>query len=168
VLGAAEQLKARGCNVEFLMVAVPPFLKKRIADSGIERAIRMEGPVEHHHLLELMQRCEIFLLPSHAEGFPNSLIEAMAAGMACVATPVGAVPEIAAEGGILIVPVGNVSALADAISQLVASAELRDRLGTLARQTVRAHYVACVALPKLAQTYRRLLLPADPMSIAPH
>jgi len=168
VLGAAERLKARGCDVEFQMVAVPPPLKKRIAVSGIAGAIRMEGPVEHHHLLALMQRCEIFLLPSHGEGFPNSLVEAMAAGMACIATPVGAVPEIGAEGGILIVPVGNVSALADAISQLAASVELRNRLGTQARQTVCAHYVASVALPKLAQAYRKLLLPADQISVAPH
>jgi glycosyltransferase involved in cell wall biosynthesis len=168
VLGAAEQLKARGCDVEFQLVAVPPFLQKRIADSASAGAIRMQGPVEHRHLLALMQRCEIFLLPSHNEGFPNSLIEAMAAGMACVATPVGAVPEIGAEGGVLIVPVGNVSALADAISRLVASPELRDRLGVQARQTVRSHYVASVALPELARTYRKLLLPADQMSVAPH
>jgi glycosyltransferase involved in cell wall biosynthesis len=168
VLGAVEQLKTRGCDVEFQIVATPPFLKKRIADSGIAGAIRIEGPVEHHHLLELMQRCEIFLLPSHGEGFPNSLIEAMAAGMVCVATPVGAVPEIAAEGGILIVPVGNVSALADAISQLVASAELRDRLRIQAHQTVCAHYVASVALPGLAEAYRKLLLRADQVSVAPH
>jgi glycosyltransferase involved in cell wall biosynthesis len=167
VLGAAEQLKARGCDVEFQMVAVPPFLKKRIADSGIAGGIRMDGPVEHERLLALMQRCEIFLLPSHGEGFPNSLVEAMAAGMACVATPVGAVPEMAAEGGVLIVPVGNVSALADAIADLVASAALRDRLGMQARQTVCAHYVASVALPKLAQAYRKLLLPTDQMSVAP-
>ncbi|MFZ0006833.1 MAG: glycosyltransferase family 4 protein [Steroidobacteraceae bacterium] len=168
VLGAAEQLKARGCDVEFQMVAVPPFLIKRIADSGIAGAIRMEGPAERHRLLALMQRCEIFLLPSHGEGFPNSLVEAMAAGMACIATPVGAVPEMGAEGGILIVPVGNASALADAISQLVASAELRDRLGIKARQTVCTHYVASVALSELAQTYRKLLLPTDQMSVAPH
>lgn len=168
VLGAAEQLKTRGCDVEFQMVAVPPLLKKRITDSGMAGTIRMEGPVEHRHLLALMQRCEIFLLPSHGEGFPNSLVEAMAAGMACIATPVGAVPEMGAEGGILIVPVGNVSALADAISELVASAELRNRLGVQARQTVCAHYVASVALPKLAQTYRKLLLPADQTSVARH
>jgi glycosyltransferase involved in cell wall biosynthesis len=168
VLGAVEQLQARGCEVEFQMVAVPPFLKKRIADSGIAGAIRLQDPMEHQRLLALMQRCEIFLLPSHGEGFPNSLVEAMAAGMACVATPVGAVPEIGAEGGLLLVPVGDVSALADAISQLVASAELRNRLGSQARQTVCAHYVASVALPRLAQTYRKLLLPADQMSVAPH
>ncbi len=168
VLGAVEQLQARGCEVEFQMVGVPPFLQKRIADSGIAGAIRLQDPMEHQRLLALMQRCEIFLLPSHAEGFPNSLVEAMAAGMACVATPVGAVPEMAAEGGLLLVPVGNVSALAHAISQLAASAELRNRLGSQARQTVCAHYVASVALPRLAQTYRKLLLAADQMSVASH
>jgi glycosyltransferase involved in cell wall biosynthesis len=43
VLGAAEQLKARGCGVEFQMVAVTPFLQKRIADSGIAGAISDGG-----------------------------------------------------------------------------------------------------------------------------
>jgi glycosyltransferase involved in cell wall biosynthesis len=167
VLGAAEELKARGCSVEFHLVAVTPLLQRRISDSGIAGAIRMEGPVEHQHLLALMQRCEIFLLPSHGEGFPNSLVEAMATGMACVATPVGAVPEMGAEGGILMVPVGNVSALAEAISQLVASAELRDRLGIQARQTVCSYYLASGVLPRLAQTYRKLLRPANQVSVAP-
>jgi glycosyltransferase involved in cell wall biosynthesis len=150
------------------MIAVPQSLQKRIADSGIAGAVRMEGPMEHRQVLAWMQRCEIFLLPSHGEGFPNSLVEAMAAGMACIATPVGAVPEMAAEGGVLIVPVGNAPALANAISQLVASAELRSRLGVQARQTVSAHYVASAALPKLAQAYRKLLFPADQMSVARH
>jgi glycosyltransferase involved in cell wall biosynthesis len=168
VLGAIGQLKERGCEVDFQMIAVPQSLQKRIADSGIAGAVRMEGPMEHRQVLAWMQRCEIFLLPSHGEGFPNSLVEAMAAGMACIATPVGAVPEMAAEGGVLIVPVGNAPALANAISQLVASAELRSRLGVQARQTVSAHYVASAALPKLAQAYRKLLFPADQMSVARH
>jgi glycosyltransferase involved in cell wall biosynthesis len=72
-----------------------------------------------------------------------------------------------AEGGILMVPVGNVSALAEAISQLVASAELRDRLGIQARQTVCSHYLASGVLPRLAQTYRKLLRPANQVSVAP-
>ena len=89
-------------------------------------------------------------------------------GMACVATPVGAVPEIAAEGGLLLVPVGNVSTLADTIAELVASPELRKRLGAQARSTICTHYVGAVVLSRLAQTYRKLLLAANQVSVAPH
>src|SRR6516162_4267984 len=157
VLGAAEQLKARGCGVEFQMVAVTPSLEKRIADSGIAGAIRMEGAVEHHQLLALMQRCEIFLLPSHGEGFPNSLVEAMATGMACVATPVGAVPEMSADGGALVIPVGDAAALRSAIERLAADPELRRRLGAEAQRAVRARYTQSSALPPLADAYQHML-----------
>ena len=58
--------------------------------------MRVEGPAEHGRVLELMCKADVFLLPSHGEGFPNSLVEAMAAGMASVVTPVGAVPEMVA------------------------------------------------------------------------
>jgi glycosyltransferase involved in cell wall biosynthesis len=157
VLGAAERLQALGCEVDFHLIAVPPVLMQRIGKMDIAPRVRMDGPMEHRDVLRLMQSCAIFLLPSHGEGFPNSLVEAMAAGMACVATDVGAVPEMAAEGGALVVPVGDAAALADAIARLVASPDLRERLGVQARLTVHSHYVADAALPELAQAYRALL-----------
>ncbi len=97
------------------------------------------------------------LLPSHGEGFPNSLIEAMAAGMASIVTPVGAVPEIVADGGALTIPVGDSEALSAAIDRLAGDSELRQRLGREAREAVLARYTEAKALPALADTYRSLL-----------
>jgi glycosyltransferase involved in cell wall biosynthesis len=164
VLDAIEKLKAQRCDVRFHMIAVPPVLVERVAGSATSEAIRTEGPVQHSHVLAMMRHYEIFLLPSYGEGFPNSLVEAMAAGMACVATPVGAVPEMASEGGVDMVPVGDAAALADAIARLADSPALRDRLGALARQTVHARYVASAALPNLARAYRQLLAPPGRVS----
>ena len=99
----------------------------------------------------------MFLLPSHGEGFPNSLVEAMAAGMASVVTPVGAVPEMVADGGALVIPVGDAGALASAIERLAADPEVRRRLGKEAQRAVSARYT-----PPLR--CRRWLRPTDTCS----
>lgn len=78
-----------------------------------------------------MQKSKIFVLPSLAEGFPNSLVEAMANGMACISFDCESGPsEIVTNGkdGIL-VKVGDVDALAGWIARLANDSEMRDGLG---------------------------------------
>jgi glycosyltransferase involved in cell wall biosynthesis len=81
----------------------------------------------------------------------------MAAGMASVVTPVGAVPEMVAGGGALVIPVGDAGALQIAIERLAANPDLRRRLGEEAQRAVRARYISSSALPPLADAYRRML-----------
>ncbi|RYE86791.1 MAG: glycosyltransferase, partial [Oxalobacteraceae bacterium] len=69
---------------------------------------------------------DILVLPSHAENFPISIIEALAAEVAVIATPVGATPELLRHGvSALFVPVGDVAALATAIACLIENPALR-------------------------------------------
>ncbi len=159
VIQAAGELRSSGCAVSFHLVAVAPGLQQRIAQSAVAGLFRLEGPADRDHLLGLMERCDIFLLPSHGEGFPNSLIEAMAAGMACIATPTGAVPEMAGGGGVVLIPIGDSRALAEAIGELAVSAERRRDLGERARRAVQERYVPSAVLPNLASAYRHLLAP---------
>ena len=156
VLAAAAALQARDVTARFHVVAATPALAARVKAAGLTM-VSIEGPASHASVLALMQRCSVFLLPSHGEGFPNSLVEAMAAGMACVATPVGAVPEMAQGGGVITVPVGDAGALADAVTLLADSAGLRAKLGSSARQVVAERYTAAAALPGLGLAYRQLL-----------
>jgi glycosyltransferase involved in cell wall biosynthesis len=135
-----------------------PSLADRVNALHLSNIHALEGPSEHNRLLELMRKAEVFLLPSRGEGFPNSLVEAMAAGMASVVTPVGAVPEIVADGGAIVVPVRDPGVLCIAIERLVADLELRRRLGGEAHRAVRARYTPSSALPALAETYRCMLL----------
>ena len=154
VLAALGMLRDQGVAVRAHVLAATPALAARATALGLP-GLTLEGPADHARVLAAMSRCSIFLLPSYGEGFPNSLVEAMAAGMACVATPVGAVPEMAEQGGVVTVPVGDAVALASAISRLAGSEPLRHRLGRLARQTVEDRYTARAALPGLACAYRR-------------
>jgi glycosyltransferase involved in cell wall biosynthesis len=83
---------------------------------------------------------DVFVLPSHSEGSPNVLLEAMAAGLPVVATAVGGVPEMAThERDVLLVEGKDVPALARSILRELTDAPLRARLGHAAQDVLRRH-----------------------------
>jgi glycosyltransferase involved in cell wall biosynthesis len=83
---------------------------------------------------------DLVVLPSHTEGSPNVLLEAMAAGLPIIATAVGGVPEIVEhEKQALLVEKRNPLALARAIERLLNDAHLRKRLSEAARQSISSY-----------------------------
>ncbi|MBS0560352.1 MAG: glycosyltransferase family 4 protein [Proteobacteria bacterium] len=157
VIRAAQALNAQGSPARFHLVAMVPQLVERVKALGLTNIARIEERIEHRQLLEAMRAADIFLLPSHGEGFPNSLIEAMAAGLPSVVTPVAAVPEIVADGGAIVVNVGDATALGEAVHRLATDPALRERLGREAQAAIRARYTAESVLPPLGDTYERVL-----------
>ena len=95
------------------------------------------GPLDAEKVRERLAAAQIFVLPSYLEGQPLALLEAMAAGLAVVATRVGANPDVIRDGvdGLLVEP-GDPVALAAAIARLLTDPSLRSRLGTAARARV--------------------------------
>jgi glycosyltransferase involved in cell wall biosynthesis len=85
----------------------------------------------------LLRRAEVFVMSSRSEGLPMALLEAMSYGMAVLATRVGGIPEVVADGaeGLLVEP-GDAAALAAALRRLIADPELRARLAAAARARV--------------------------------
>jgi len=75
----------------------------------------------------------VFIFPSHFEGFPVALLEAIAAGLPCVATDVGGVADILDGGraGVIVAP-RSPAALGAALSSVVSDAELRQSMGAAA------------------------------------
>ena len=111
-------------------------LKKRISVLGIAGSVEVRpwlAPAERDALLA---SAEAFVLPSYTEGLPMALLEAMAWGLAPLATPVGAIPEVLEhERNGLLAPPGDVGALARALERLL-ERELRAALGRAARRRV--------------------------------
>jgi len=113
----------------------------------------LDGPARDAQLA----RAAVFCLPSHAEGLPMSMLEAMAVGKAVVVSRVGGIPEAVADGdnGLLVAP-RDVPALAAALARLLSDQALRQRLGARARQSVAERFSTAVVGATLSGVYREL------------
>ncbi len=90
---------------------------------------RFLGELDHNKAMVYMAQCDLFVLPSHTEGFPNVVLEAMALGKPIIATEVGAIPEMLNNDcGIMIKP-KDVDALKVAIVNLANDKKLRNSYG---------------------------------------
>jgi len=106
-----------------------------------QKRIRFHGVVQGEQKEKLLRQASIFVLPSEAEGLPNSMLEAMAYQIPVIATPVGAVPGIIrnAENGIII-EVGNRLQLVNAIRELAGSSARRLALGQTGYASVQSRH----------------------------
>lgn len=99
------------------------------------------GELSHSAAMREMALCDLFVLPSYTEGFPNAVVEAMALGKAVVATKVGAIPEMLEQGecGVLIDP-RDEAGLAEAMLGLVQDEALRSKFGQRAAKRALENY----------------------------
>jgi glycosyltransferase involved in cell wall biosynthesis len=127
---------------------------------AVAAAVREHGLSERVELLgaradipELLGRSDVFVLSSRSEGFPVSILEAMAAGLPVVATDVGGVAEAVEDGDTgLLVPSADFEALACALGRLLSDADLRRRLGAAGR----ARALRLFDLPRYRAAYVEL------------
>jgi glycosyltransferase involved in cell wall biosynthesis len=112
-------------------------LKESLRQLGIADKVKFLGQVQE--VAEWIDLADLFILPSQNEGMPLSIIEAMAKGIAIIATAVGGIPEALGNTGRLIPDPktdarDTVMELVRSIQELATQPELRDRLGRDARQ----------------------------------
>jgi sugar transferase (PEP-CTERM/EpsH1 system associated) len=102
---------------------------------GLEQQVRFLG--HRDDVTSLLAGMDIFVLPSFSEGMSNTLLEAMASGVACVASNVGGNPELISEGldGYLF-PSDDEAALTSHLQRLCLDADLRQQLGEAARARI--------------------------------
>ena len=132
--------------------------RSRLEDLGLAERVALPGWIESDAVTELLCESSIFVLPSHFENLPLSMLEAMAHGLCCIVTPVGSVEDVIADGvNGLVVPVGDASALAEALLSVLQDAELRMRLSGAARRDFLSDYDYGDYRGKLASIYTSVL-----------
>jgi glycosyltransferase involved in cell wall biosynthesis len=116
-------------------------LKHHAEMLNVASRIDFAGEVSHSEIPMYLSEADIFVRPSLSEGMGNSFIEAMAAGLPVIATPVGGIPDFLADGetGVFCKP-GDPQSLAAAVERLRGDAALRGKLTTNALHMVRERY----------------------------
>lgn len=130
---------------------------------GVEKGIYFAGFVTQPALLALYRESHVFVHPSeqtpdgNREGVPNSMLEAMATGLPCIATRHGGIPEAIThlESGIL-VGESDANALAEWLERLAEDDELRDRLGRDGAGTIAKKFDLTAQIEKLEEIYLSL------------
>lgn len=114
-------------------------LEQLIAEKGLQERVFLPGNVSD--IADKISKASIFTLTSNTEGMPNSVMEAMALGLAVVATdcPCGGPAELITNGeNGMLVPVGDAYALADALRKILNDCEFADKLRENAYNSARA------------------------------
>lgn len=133
-----------------------PSLELQIRHHHLERHIMLAG--FRTDVLELLKGFDLFALSSLQEGLCTSLVDAMAASKAAVATAVGGVPEVMADGETgLLVPPRNPPRMATALVRLLRDRVLRERMGASGLARARAMFTVERMVAGTAAVYDSLL-----------
>jgi glycosyltransferase involved in cell wall biosynthesis len=159
LLAAIDQLRGRFGDVVLLLVGSGPLeteLRAQVAERGLEAHVRFVGP--RGDVPALLPALDVFVLGSRFEGLPISLLEAMAAEVACVATNVGGIPEVVTDriDGRL-VPPGQPQILARIIAEVLMDQELRTRMAVAGRQRVADEFSIDRAVRRTEELYGQLV-----------
>lgn len=133
------------------------------AGAGFKHLGVYEGPDGR---ADFLRKIDVLVLPSHTEGTPNGIVEAMSQGIPVIATAVGGIPDMLGRDAGLLVPVGDARALADAMLRLAGDHALRASMGRAGRARYEATYSPGAVLPLLLETYDRMLGREKPASLA--
>ena len=154
LVDAADQLKQQGYDFTVNICGGGSdleTLKSRSQELQLEDMVKFHGWVAGEKKMSVLSSSSIAVLPSYSEGMPNSLLEAMTAGLAVIATPVGGIPSlIQSENQGILVDVGDTLALADAMKHLLDNEALVEKMSETNRQFVMDRHEISAVWPRVA------------------
>jgi glycosyltransferase involved in cell wall biosynthesis len=131
-------------------------LAGRARDLGVADRIQFTGPVDDPS--DYLRAADVFVLPSVAEGMSNSLLEAMATALPCVASGIGGNTDLLGDGRAgLLVPTGDADAWSAALIELIEDPECARSLGVQARRRIEDEFALTRVVDRYIDVYRSLL-----------
>ncbi|MEX0749805.1 MAG: glycosyltransferase family 4 protein [Dehalococcoidia bacterium] len=144
LLRATGMLRDRGIDIQLVLAGEGPSRKQvegLIKDLRLGDRVELLGDVPHEDVPAVLQRLDVFALPSTWEGFGVSAVEASAMQLPIVASDIHGIPDVVVDGQTgLLVPPANAAPIAGAIEELARDAPLRQRMGEAGRAFVEANY----------------------------
>jgi len=161
LLECAEYVCALYPGVRFIICGTGPFygnLDREVQRRRMNENFILLGHVKRDRLIWLYQNATVHCVPSHYEGLPTVLLEAMSCGIPVVATDVGGNKEAITTGvnGFLVPPKAP-KVMGKTILRLLKDAELRTRVGKAARRTIEEHYTWDKIADKTLLCYEKVL-----------
>jgi glycosyltransferase involved in cell wall biosynthesis len=138
--------------------------ERRIAALGVGDCVKIHSGVTDAELAALLASAEVMCVPSRYEGFSLPTVEAMACGTPVVASRAGALPEVVGEDGEcgLLVPPGDVEALAAAVARLLDSPAERERMGAAGRARATGRFSWTAVAEATTEAYAEAIAGARP------
>ena len=156
LIDAAKSLRVSHPNARFVLIGdgeERQRIETHVREAQVSNMFLFLG--KRKDIPGLLACCDLSVLASHAEGFPNAVLESMAAGLPVIATSVGGVPEIIEDGtnGVL-VPAKAPALIAEAIHELLSRPTLASAVAAAGQEWVRSHYSFEQSLSELRRLYR--------------
>ena len=156
LLEAAAAVVRRIPEAQFLLAGDGPLsceVNEAIDRLGLTRHVRRV--VWQHDVARMLSALDVYVLSSHWEGLPQSLLEAMASGLPCVASDVSGVREVIDDPSGLMVPPGDVAALEHALRELLEDPLGATEMGAAARRRVEETFSSREQARQHLDLYRR-------------
>jgi glycosyltransferase involved in cell wall biosynthesis len=163
LITAVGLLTERGCDLYLRIIGsgpLEPKLRQMIDDRRLGDRVVLLGAQAHDIVLQELRRADLFVLPCRIggdgdrDGIPTVLLEAMAAGVPAVSTPISGIPELI-ETGVTghLVPATDPDALADGIKMVLGDPELRYRFTMAARSAIEDRFKVDAATEQLLDLF---------------
>ncbi len=161
MIDALQRLDGEGVRFRLVLSGIGPDLDeatRRVGEAGLAGLTTLRGYVEYDRAPEAYAGADIFVSPTYAEGFSNTILEAMASGLATVSCRVVGVVDCLRHGETgLLVEAGDVDALTDALRRVILDRELCRRLAARALEECRRLYSWPVVAGQIMRTYAEVV-----------
>jgi L-malate glycosyltransferase len=154
LIQAASRLVQDLPDLRWIIVGEGPMeerLQQRIRELGVQDRMHLVGGLQDPH--QALAEADVFVLSSTSEGFGSSVLAAMARGVPVVATRVGGVPDLLANGSGILVEPQSPDALAGAVRLVLSDSVLRESLAQKARAEL-PKYTASAMAERVLSVYR--------------